>query len=50
MASLYSTLRTASVGGMAILYTALTFGATLAPAYAASGVYYQTMASPAVHA
>ncbi|GAA4044401.1 CC_3452 family protein [Parerythrobacter jejuensis] len=43
MTSFANTLRTASIGGMALVYTALTFGATLAPtpAYAASGVYYR---------
>ena len=43
MTSFANPLRTVAIGGLALAYTALTFGATLAPtpAYAASGVYYR---------
>lgn len=43
MTSFAHTARAASIGGIALLYTALTFGATLAPApaQAAEGPYYR---------
>ncbi|MDC0887259.1 hypothetical protein OAS19_05665 [Altererythrobacter sp.] len=52
MTSVTNTFRTISIGGVALAYTALTFGAAIAPtpAYAASGAYYRAELAKPVEA